>query len=565
IDKFTVQTIVTGNATIVPADSAVVAYGDSLVITVNPAPGHHVDSIVVGGVQNVGPVVSYTLHNVTGPQSVHAFISADQFSIVATAHNGSIIPPGTTIALYGDTVRYQYLPVTAGWHFDSLVIDGVVNTDSTASYAFVGVDSAHSIDAYFSIDKHSVTASAVNGTITPSGVTLVDHNGMQSYSFAPQPGYHFDSLIVDGVPVPDSASSYTFTAVSAPHTITAYFGQNALHHFIVESSVGGPIPNQSVGTSFLIRTRAVDSMGTVLPWFTGTVWFSSSDTTMNVTGGLHSIAFTAGEHGPQNVTLFRNGSHTITVIDSVSGKQGTSAPFTVNAGPLNHFSLTNLSDAPIDTQRQNVPFDVKVTAYDTFNNIKDDYVGTMLFTVPGSSFSVGGGHVPSVPGGVLAPYSLAIADSGDYVISVVDSATLIGVNSNTFVVLPDRFNVIASAVNGTVLPSDTTVVMLGSSFTLNYLPDAGHHFDSVVVDGVTILDSTSSYTFTNVASAHSIEVYYSPDQYTLTVNGVNASTVPNGIVPVTFGTSIRVTYAPVAGHHMDSVVVDGVANVDSLT
>ncbi|HUL45215.1 MAG TPA: T9SS type A sorting domain-containing protein [Bacteroidota bacterium] len=61
-----------------------------------------------------------------------------------------------------------------------------------------------------------------NGTISPAGAILVDSSKGQQFTISPSPGYGVDSLIVDGLKI-DSTFSYTFSSVTANHTIRVTF------------------------------------------------------------------------------------------------------------------------------------------------------------------------------------------------------------------------------------------------------------------------------------------------------------------------------------------------------
>jgi len=71
----------------------------------------------------------------------------------------------------------------------------------------------------------SITAAAHgSGNISPSGTVQVNQYSSQQFSFSPNGNYRLDSLFIDGIRNYDSASTYTFTGVNAPHSINAYFG-----------------------------------------------------------------------------------------------------------------------------------------------------------------------------------------------------------------------------------------------------------------------------------------------------------------------------------------------------
>lgn len=69
----------------------------------------------------------------------------------------------------------------------------------------------------------TITASAgANGTISPSGVVSLYEGSTQTYNITPSANYQITDVLVDGVSV-GAVSSYTFTNVTANHTISATF------------------------------------------------------------------------------------------------------------------------------------------------------------------------------------------------------------------------------------------------------------------------------------------------------------------------------------------------------
>ena len=75
----------------------------------------------------------------------------------------------------------------------------------------------------------SLTASAGSGgTISPSGTFFHSQGTSQTFTITPSAGYKTASVLVDGVSV-GAVSSYTFTNVTAHHTIAATFALHRLH------------------------------------------------------------------------------------------------------------------------------------------------------------------------------------------------------------------------------------------------------------------------------------------------------------------------------------------------
>ncbi len=75
-----------------------------------------------------------------------------------------------------------------------------------------------------SISRYKINASTVgNGTISPSGNTLVDSGGSITYTMTANKWHLIDSILIDGSNVGKS-DSYTFTNVTEDHSIVAYYG-----------------------------------------------------------------------------------------------------------------------------------------------------------------------------------------------------------------------------------------------------------------------------------------------------------------------------------------------------
>ncbi len=71
--------------------------------------------------------------------------------------------------------------------------------------------------------QYTITASAgSNGSISPPGAAPVIQGEDQSFTISGDPGYVVSDVLIDGVSI-GAATSYTFTDVSAPHTIAASF------------------------------------------------------------------------------------------------------------------------------------------------------------------------------------------------------------------------------------------------------------------------------------------------------------------------------------------------------
>jgi hypothetical protein len=344
IDVFTITPSAGSNGDISPLAPVNVNYGDSTTFTFTPVDGYHVDSIFIDGVgqpgkamhlTNVkgrtaksGVVVTYTFHNVTANHTIHVTFAINGYTVTADAgSNGSITPNGVVAANYGDNVHFS-IAANAGYHIDSLVIDGTPVAVDT-QYTFNSISANHTIHVAFAIDVFVITPSAgANGDISPSTPVNVNYGDSATFTLTPIDGYHVDSIFIDGVGQPGKAMhltnvklrtahsgvvvTYTFHNVTANHTINATFAINSYTVTATAGANGTITPSGVVNANFgdnvhfNIAPNAgyhVDSLvidGSVIAADTQYTFNSvAANHTISVTFALtgFTITATAGTHG----------------------------------------------------------------------------------------------------------------------------------------------------------------------------------------------------------------------------------------------------------------------------
>jgi hypothetical protein len=142
-------------------------------------------------------------------------------TITATAGSGGLITPSGTVTVnYGGSQTFTITP-NAGYKIMDVVVDGT-SVGAVNTYTFNNVTANHTIASSFS-NKYTITATAgTGGIITPSGAVTVNPGVSQTFTITPNTGYYIDIVRVDGVSV-GAITTYTFTNVTADHTITAFF------------------------------------------------------------------------------------------------------------------------------------------------------------------------------------------------------------------------------------------------------------------------------------------------------------------------------------------------------
>ena len=156
-------------------------------------------------------------------------IEPTHYTITATAGiNGSIDPVGAVQVNKGDDQTFTIKP-DKGYEIEDVAVNGV-SVEAMDSYTFYNVQAPQSIYASFKPivpNTFTITASAgANGSISPSGVVLVNEGDNKTFTISPDSGYKIEDVLVDGVSV-GAKESYTFENVTTNHTISVTFDKKS--------------------------------------------------------------------------------------------------------------------------------------------------------------------------------------------------------------------------------------------------------------------------------------------------------------------------------------------------
>ena len=145
-------------------------------------------------------------------------------TITATAGaDGSIDLVGGVTVAEGGSVTFTITP-EANFVIADVLVDGR-SVGAVELYTFNQVTGDHSIEAVFSRQVFTITATAGAGSIEPSGMIQAQYGANQTFAATPETGHHLVELLVDGVSMGEQAS-YTFSNVTADHIIHAVFAVN---------------------------------------------------------------------------------------------------------------------------------------------------------------------------------------------------------------------------------------------------------------------------------------------------------------------------------------------------
>jgi hypothetical protein len=210
------------NGSITPAGTSTFNPGAGQTYSIIPNVGYHVADVTVDGASQ-GAIGSYAFTNIQANHSISATFEANtSYTITAsTVGNGSISPSGPVSVLAGANKKFTFTP-QAGYRIADVTIDGA-SVGVRTSYTFYSVQAVHTINVTYTLDVFTITAAAdVHGSISLSGVVTVNRGASAVFTITPDAGYQVSGVIVDGSQK-GAITSYTFTNITANHTITAYF------------------------------------------------------------------------------------------------------------------------------------------------------------------------------------------------------------------------------------------------------------------------------------------------------------------------------------------------------
>ena len=350
---------------------------------------------------------------------------------------------------------YAALWLKVGGFTRSLIQQATVDLASLWYTAWVNAQSSSSPVLF------TLTVGAANGTLTlnPSQ-TQYDSGAAVQLTATPNPGYYFTGWSGDLT----GTLNPTSVVMNGNWNITANFAIVQVH--------------STVQTNLSGRSFSVD----------GVTYSATQVLTWNY-GSSHTIAATSPQSGSTGTQyVWNNWSDGGTISHVVSSVRDTS--FTANF--LAQYALTLVAAVggtvgadPPSAQWYNSEAAVQITATSS----------------AGYSFTSWRGSGSGSCSGTNNPASITMNGP------VFDTA-FFSINTYTITVLQSS--------HGMISPG-TAVVNYGDSLTFSAVSDSGYVLDSLIVDGANV-DSTSTFTFSNVTSSHTIRPVFGLPTYRLVFN-----------------------------------------------
>ena len=535
-------------------------------------------------------VTDYFAHVNTTQQSIYLYNdTAGYYVCYANVSIQDALPPAPTVAgdqtiNQGATVRltasspYTTTPAAFSWSGPAGNFSGndvsFPNADPSWSGTYtctVTVNGVTSVAASTVVTVNALpTTSAItassgsNGTLSPIGVTNVNSGGNQTYTITPASGYSIADVTVDGGSV-GAVPSYNFTAVVAPHSISATFDPIPTTITVTQNDHGTISPGTTTppydtdqaffitpATGYAVTTLTVDDIA-VTP--------ATSHTFTNVTA-THSITATYSRL-PTTITVTQTDNGTIS--------PGTTTP---TYGTDQTFSITPSTGYAVATLTVDGILVTPATSH-SFTNVTAAHSITATYSLIPTTITVIQTDNGTISPGTTTPaygtdQTSSITPATDYAVATltVDGSAVTPATSHTFTNVTATHSITATFApisttitviqtdHGTISPGTTTPTY-GSDQEFNIEPDTGYVLATLTVDDRPE-DLVTNYMFMNVTETHTITATFAPIPTTITVTQTDNGTLSPGTTTPTYGTDQEFSITPATGYAVATLTVDGI-------
>ncbi|MFO7997810.1 MAG: S8 family serine peptidase [Bacteroidales bacterium] len=550
-----------------PSGNVSVDHGTNKTFAISPDTGYFIEDVFVNEV-SIGAVSSYTFENVTSDQSIAATFGIISYTIEASAgENGQISPSGNIIVEHGSNQAFSISP-DVGYYVKDVRVNGS-SMGSLTHFTFENVTSDHRITAVFGILTYRIEASAgQNGSISPSGNITVEHGKDQAFSIVADTGYYIEDVLVNETSM-GPISNYTFKNVTTDHTITSVF---AILTYSIEASAG--------------ENGSIDPAGSIPVNYGGSQTFAITpypghyikDVLVNgfSVGAVTSYTFPEVTSDQRIEAVFDIYTYTIEASAGANGSIDPSGSITVEYGAdqafsfspdpgyfvkdvlVNGISMGSLSNYTFD----HVTSDQSITVFfEMITHTIEAFAGDHGTIDPSGSITVEHGASQSFtiipdPGyfvGDVLVNGLSVGPLSDYTFENVTADQTISVVFEIF-----TYTIEASAGNhGSIEPSGSITVEHGTSQTFVFEADPAYQIAEVMADNENV-GVLSSYTFSDIASDHTISVGFEPIVFTvISMSGPGGQIIPEGETPLTVEEELTIEIVPDDGFIISGVLLNG--------
>ena len=185
----------------------------------------------------------------------------------------------------------------------------------------------------------------------------------------------------------------------------------------------------TAGTTRAFTVTAVNSYGKVIPGYSGTVQFSSSDSHATLPASYTFTAADAGTH-TFTATLVTAGSQSITTTDAANSSITGSQTITVRGAAARSLAVTGFPNP--DTA--GTSGSLTVTARDAYGNLATGYTGTIHFSSSDSRATLPASYTLTAANAGTHTFAATLVTAGSQSITATDAANSSITGSQTITV-----------------------------------------------------------------------------------------------------------------------------------
>ena len=523
--------------------------GSNNAIIIQANYGYKIDSIFVNNVLKPftnKQLTQINILNILGDSTIRVVFKKASYVVkINYGKGGQVYPSNQINVLENDSINIRLFP-NYGYEVDSIFINNqYINTSVKTNYWFKNVQGDSTIRVVFKNVLYSITSSVKNtngGIISPAGKQFAQKGENKTYYIIPYYGYKIDTIWVNEIAViinPNATSyfAYTFKNIQGDSSIKVSYKKNRSTIVSAVNRINNIRYGRITPSGKVTLINGQGYKYKIIPNSNGKLDSILID---NKKVLLTLNADSSGYDTATQIYTFKNIQSDKSINVFFSSKPAVNN-YKINANEYTIISSSNLENA-LNVEGENI-FSAGDNFTYTFEYDTLYYLDSLIID------------------GVVTNNYLNINNSISYAFNNINANHSIRAvfKKNIFTIISEQDG------NGNINYVGTNYVKLGAQIKYSYQAESNYFVDSVIVNGV-LIDSPQSFTFTNVQQDNTIKIIYNQSQYTIqsiVTEGGNIN--PLGTLLLNKGETYTYQYSANAGYSIDSVIIDGIVNYDSLS